>query len=48
MATLGCFVVIEGPEGAGKSTLAHTLEATLQRLEVDVCRFREPGGTLLG
>lgn len=47
MATLGCFVVIEGPEGAGKSTLAQSLEASLRSLEVEVCRYREPGGTLL-
>lgn len=48
MATLGCFVVIEGPEGAGKSTLAHALEASLRAREADVCLYREPGGTLLG
>jgi dTMP kinase len=45
---VGCFVVIEGPEGAGKSTLAHSLEARLRRNGVDVCLYREPGGTLLG
>lgn len=41
----GFFVVIEGPEGAGKSTLARALEARLRAASVDPVLVREPGGT---
>jgi dTMP kinase len=41
----GCFVVLEGPEGAGKTTLAAALVARMQRDGLDVVRIREPGGT---
>jgi dTMP kinase len=43
----GCFVVIEGPEGAGKSTLIRALGARLEAAGVEYVAFREPGGTLL-
>lgn len=39
------FVVIEGPEGAGKSTLAKWLAARLQNEGQRVVAVREPGGT---
>src|SRR5436309_5704452 len=41
----GCFVVIEGPEGAGKSTLVKWLVARLQAGHRRVVPVREPGGT---
>ena len=44
----GCFVVIEGPEGAGKSTLIRTLSDRLIRNGKRVDAQREPGGTKLG
>jgi len=39
------FVVVEGPEGAGKSTLVRWLGAELRAEGRDVLTVREPGGT---
>lgn len=39
------FIVVEGPEGAGKTTLAAWLAARLQAEGRDVLGVREPGGT---
>ena len=44
----GRFITIEGPEGAGKTTQAARLEASLRACGVDVRGTREPGGTELG
>lgn len=44
MAT-GCFIVLEGPEGAGKTTLAAALVARMRRDGLEVVSIREPGGT---
>ncbi len=41
----GAFVVVEGPDGAGKSTLVRRLAARLRAAEVPVEAVREPGGT---
>lgn len=41
----GFFVVLEGPEGAGKTTLAAALAERLRGLGVDPVMVREPGGT---
>lgn len=44
----GKFIVLDGPDGAGKTT---QLELLAKRLEADgltVCRLREPGGTAVG
>ncbi len=41
----GFFVVLEGPEGAGKSTLARGLAARLRAAGVEPVMVREPGGT---
>jgi len=41
----GLFVAIEGPEGAGKSTLAEALRRRLAAGGHEVVRVREPGGT---
>lgn len=41
------FITLEGIEGAGKSTLAHSLEAALRAQGLDVLLTREPGGTPL-
>lgn len=43
----GCFIVIEGPEGAGKSTLIRTLGARLAAAGRKHSLWREPGGTPL-
>ena len=41
----GFFVVVEGSEGAGKSTLAAGLVRRMQDLGLDPVSVREPGGT---
>lgn len=41
----GIFVVVEGPEGAGKSTLVRALGAKLLADGSQVLMVREPGGT---
>jgi dTMP kinase len=43
--TAGLFIAIEGPEGAGKTTLAEALAGRLANLGREVVRVREPGGT---
>ena len=44
----GRLVVVEGPEGAGKSTQLLRLEAFLRERRIPFEGFREPGGTALG
>ena len=44
----GRFVVLEGVEGAGKSTQARLLAEWLERIGVPYLHTREPGGTPLG
>ena len=43
----GFFITIEGPEGAGKSTLAEAIEKYLTAQGRKCLRTREPGGTPL-
>ncbi len=47
MPRLGLFVVVEGPDGAGKTTLVKYLARQLRRQGLDVLEVREPGGTPL-
>jgi len=47
MTAPGRFISLEGIEGAGKSTLARALEATLTERGLAVRLTREPGGTPL-
>ena len=44
----GRFIVVEGIDGSGKTTLAAKLERELKRRGRRVIRTREPGGTRLG
>ena len=43
--TAGFFLVVEGPEGAGKSTLVEALATELRVQGCDPVLVREPGGT---
>ncbi len=47
-ATTGCFVALEGGEGAGKSTQARRLQAWLTDAGYDVVLTHEPGDTSIG
>ena len=42
------FLVFEGLDGSGKSTLMDKLEISLKKQQITVLRTREPGGTPLG
>ncbi len=44
----GKFIVLDGPDGCGKSTQAALLVKWLQNQGVPTCRFRDPGGTAIG
>jgi dTMP kinase len=48
LARSGVFIVLEGPEGAGKSTQVRLLAARLAALDRDCVLTREPGGTQAG
>ena len=41
----GCFIVVEGPDGAGKSTLVSALAARIREAGEEPVQVREPGGT---
>ena len=43
----GKFIVVEGVEGAGKSTAIANIAATLTHYGIDFIQTREPGGTPL-
>ena len=45
MSRRGFFVVLEGPEGSGKSTLIAPLVERMRASQVDPVVVREPGGT---
>jgi dTMP kinase len=44
----GRFIVLEGPDGAGKTTQLERLDAQLQQRGVKTRTVREPGGTISG
>lgn len=46
--TKGKFIVIEGLEGAGKSTAINTLTELLAKKQIKTLTTREPGGTPIG
>lgn len=44
----GCFVVLDGPDGGGKTTQVATLADWFRALGREVVTCRDPGGTALG
>ncbi len=44
----GKFIVLDGPDGCGKSTQAKLLTEWLQKQGVEAFGFRDPGGTAIG
>lgn len=48
VAPAGLFIVLEGGEGAGKTTQWERLASALRALGHDVVAVREPGGTVVG
>lgn len=45
---MGIFVVIEGPDGTGKTTLVNGLKKKFTENNISFYAFREPGGTEVG
>ena len=45
---VGKFIVLDGPDGCGKTTQTKLLVGWLKEQDVDVAAFREPGGTAIG
>lgn len=45
---MGKFITLEGPEGAGKTTLIKNIRDTLQQRGYETLVSREPGGTSVG
>ena len=43
----GCFITLEGGEGAGKSSHVRTIADYLEQQGIDVITSREPGGTVV-
>lgn len=48
MTTGGLFIVLEGPEGSGKSTLSKPLAERMRTCGIEPVVVREPGGTRAG
>jgi dTMP kinase len=48
MSPRGLFVVLEGPDGSGKSTLVKPLAERMRERDVEPVVVREPGGTRAG
>jgi dTMP kinase len=44
----GKFIVIDGPDGAGKTTQCELLSEFISNSGLEVCRIRDPGGTTIG
>ncbi len=44
----GRFIVLDGPDGSGKSTQFTRLATACRAAGVGVCEVREPGGTRIG
>jgi len=44
----GKFIVLDGPDGAGKTTQLALLADRLEADGLEVCRARDPGGTAIG
>jgi len=44
----GKFIVLDGPDGAGKTTQLDLLARRLEADGLEVCRVRDPGGTAVG
>ena len=44
----GKFIVLDGPDGCGKSTQTKLLTQWLERQSVETVTFRDPGDTAIG
>ena len=44
----GKFILLDGPDGCGKSTQAKLLSEWLQKQDIPTVSFRDPGDTTIG
>jgi dTMP kinase len=44
----GCFFVLDGPDGAGKTTVRQEVARRLREASIEVTECRDPGGTVTG